>query len=278
MITNEKHLYYILKADNNTIQNIIDNIDDYYISWEKLKLLPNGKYKTRQLNTTKPEFKKIQKRIYNFLLEKVNISDYSYGGIRKKDNVINAKQHQGNKYIFTTDLKKFFPSISHNQVFQLFLELGVTPKISRILTQLTTYKSELPQGVPTSTLLANLVFKKTGDKIFDFAKCNNMKFTTFVDDLTISSKIDFKDKIPAIIKIITNDGYKISRKKTNYKTKNPTITGVVCQNNKLKLENSVYKRIAKLKKQKDKNSNDTTVTNKYNGLLLYRKKIENANN
>jgi RNA-directed DNA polymerase len=78
------------------------------ISWEKKKLnkdtnlpiLENGKPKIRQLNSTKTKLKKIQKRIYKFLLTNVELPEYAYGGVPKKDNVINAKQHQGNKYIF----------------------------------------------------------------------------------------------------------------------------------------------------------------------------------
>ena len=42
---------------------------------------------------------------------------YVYGGVQGKNNVRNARFHQGNKYIFTTDLKSFFPTISHKQVF-----------------------------------------------------------------------------------------------------------------------------------------------------------------
>jgi len=285
MITNIKHLCYILKTDINTINNIIDNIDAYYFSWEKQKLdkntnlpiIENGRPKVRQINSTKIELKKIQKRIYKFLLANVRFPEYAYGGINKRDNVINAKQHQGNKYIFTTDLKAYFPSISNKQIFNLFLELGFTPTIARIITQLTTYKYQVPQGVATSTLIANLIFKKTGDKISNFAKLNQLKFTTFVDDLTLSSKIDFKDKIPEILTILIKDGYKISHKKTFYKTKNPIITGVVCQNNKLKLESHYYKRVSILEKKKETNPEDFKLIKKYEGLLKYRKKIESTN-
>lgn len=92
MITNIKHLCYVLKTDITNIHNIIDNIDAYYISWEKIKrnkdtnlpITENGKPKTRQLNSTKIELKKIQKRIYRFLLSQVNIPQYAYGGGVKK--------------------------------------------------------------------------------------------------------------------------------------------------------------------------------------------------
>lgn len=254
MITNIKYLCYVLKTNINNIRNIIDNIDAYYISWEKVKrnkdtdlpIIENGKPKTRLLNSTRIELKKIQKRIYKFLSSQVNIPKYAYGGVSKRDNILNAKYHQGNKYIFTTDLKSYFPSISNKQIFNLFIKLGCTPEISRILTQLTTYKYQLPQGVPTSTLLANLVFQKTGDKIDEYAKTNDIKFTSFVDDLTFSSKRCFKDKIPTILKMIEEDGFRISHQKTFYRTKNPVITGITCQNNRIKLEQHYYKRISRL--------------------------------
>jgi len=282
MITNIKHLCYVLKTDITNIHNIIDNIDVYYISWEKIKrnkdtnlpITENGKPKTRQLNSTKIELKKIQKRIYRFLLSQVNIPQYAYGGVSKRDNVLNAKYHQGNKYIFTTDLKSYFPSISNKQIFNLFIELGCTPEISRILTQLTTYKYQLPQGVPTSTLLANLVFKKTGDKIDKYSKENDIKFTSFVDDLTLSSKKYFKDKIPVILDIIEKDGFKISHQKTFYKTKNPVITGVICQNNKIKLGQHYYKRISRLRIESAAHSDDIKLQKRHIGLLRYRQRID----
>lgn len=233
-----------------------------------------GKVKTREVNATKKELKQIQKRIYKLLIASIKLPDYAFGGIPKRDNISNAKYHQGNKYVFTTDLKSFFPSISHTQVFNVLIEHGFSPSVSRILTQLITYKYQVPQGVPTSTFIANLVFKKTGDKILDFARQNNIKFSIFVDDITLSSKIDFKDKIPHILDILKKDGYKISYQKTFYKTKNPIITGVICQNNLIKLPNNTYKR---LKRYQLKQQIDSTFSNKYNGLKRYKDRVKEKN-
>lgn len=285
MITTIKHLCYVLGTDINTIEYIIDNIDAYYISWEKKKLdkdtnqpvIIKGKPKIRQLNSTKKELKRIQKRIYKFLLSNTKLPDYAYGGVLKRDNVINAKQHQGNKYIFTTDLKSYFPSISQKQVFELFLELGCTPTISRLLTKLTTYKHQLPQGVPTSTLLANLIFQRTGNVIASFCEQHDIIFTSFVDDLTFSSKKCFKDETNTILEILKQGGYSINYRKTFYKTKNPIITGVICQNNKLKLKHHYYKRISRLRVIKEASPDDEKLIKKYEGLLRYRRKIEVSN-
>lgn len=273
MIRTLKHLTYTLKTELATINDILADVDSYYISWSKVKTdkdtgLPltdaDGNQRTRQLNSTKIELKRIQKRILALLMSHVEIPTYAFGGVPKKDNIKNAKYHQGNKYIFTTDLRSFFPSISHNSVFEVYCNNGYSPTVSRILTKLTTYKYQLPQGVPTSTLLALLAFKPTGDKLYDYALQHNLKFSIFVDDITISSKVDFKHLVPEILDIIVSAGYKISHNKTHYSTKNPIITGIKCQNNRIKLPQSTYKRISKLPKD----------SNSYKGLIMYRKRID----
>lgn len=273
MIRTLKHLTYTLKTELATINDILADVDSYYISWSKVKTdkdtgLPltdaDGNQRTRQLNSTKIELKRIQKRILALLMSHVEIPTYAFGGVPKKDNIKNAKYHQGNKYIFTTDLRSFFPSISHNSVFEVYCNNGYSPTVARILTKLTTYKYQLPQGVPTSTLLALLAFKPTGDKLYDYALQHNLKFSIFVDDITISSKVDFKHLVPEILDIIVSAGYKISHNKTHYSTKNPIITGIKCQNNRIKLPQSTYKRISKLPKD----------SNSYKGLIMYRKRID----
>ena len=273
MIRTLKHLTYTLRTELATINDILADVDSYYISWSKVKTdkdtgLPltdaNGNQRTRQLNSTKIELKRIQKRILTLLMSHVEIPPYAFGGVPKKDNIKNAKYHQGNKYIFTTDLRSFFPSISHNSVFEVYCNNGYSPTVARILTKLTTYKYQLPQGVPTSTLLALLAFKPTGDKLYDYALQHNLKFSIFVDDITISSNVDFKHLIPEILDIIVSAGYKISHNKTHYSTKNPIITGIKCQNNRIKLPQSTYKRISKLPKD----------SNSYKGLIMYRKRID----
>lgn len=273
MIRTLKHLTYTLRIELTTINDILANIDSYYISWSKVKTdkdtgLPltdaDGNQRTRQLNSTKIELKRIQKRILTLLMSHIEIPPYAFGGVPKKDNIKNAKYHQGNKHIFTTDLRSFFPSISHNSVFEVYCNNGYSPTVARILTKLTTYKYQLPQGVPTSTLLALLAFKPTGDKLYDYALKHNLKFSIFVDDITISSKVDFKHLVPEILDIIVSAGYKISHNKTHYSTKNPIITGIKCQNHRIKLPQSTYKRISKLPKD----------SNSYKGLIMYRKRID----
>lgn len=266
MINTLKHLAYILKVDLREIETIVNGIDNFYYEKSEIKLKKdltpkldkNGNPKQRILNPSIKRLKEIQKRLQKRILLSLEIPDYAYGAIKGKDNVMNAKRHQGKKYVFTTDLTDFFPSISHHQVFEMFRINGFSPTVSRTLTQLTTYKGRLPQGTPTSPIIANLVFVKTGKNLDGFARENQLTFTSFVDDLTFSAPTDFKELAPQIIQMIQEDGFRISHKKTNYKTRNPIVTGVVVKNNlidlteefKIKIEKTVGKTEEQLRGEK----------------------------
>lgn len=274
MISTTKHLAYILKVDFKEVQAIIENIDSFYKEkieiktdkFEKPKLDANGNPRKRIIHPSQRRLKVIQKRILKNILNKIEMPSYAYGAVKKKDNVDNAKKHQGKKYKFTTDLKDFFPSIKNKAVFKMFVSQGFSPEVSRILTQLTTYKGQIPQGAPTSSTLANLVFIKTGDILNKFAKDNGATFTSFVDDMTFSSAQDFKSKLPQILEIITAD-YKISHKKTNY-SRNPNVTGLHVMNNHLELPKSFKAKLA---------STENKTPQQIAGLLLYKEKVDRVN-
>lgn len=283
MITNEKHLLYILDVNKEQLDYLLTHIENYYYSFEKVKINKftgqpkknsNGETATRQINSSKGKLKEVQTRLYNFMIKQVEIPQYVYGGVKGKNNVRNARFHQGNKYIFTTDLKSFFPTISHKQVFQMFLREGCTPTIARMLTKLTTRKHQVPQGIPTSTLIANLVFKPFGLEIDQLAKKHHIKFSMFVDDITLSSKSDFKDLVPQFLSIIKKSGFKISHKKTHYQTKNPIVTGVICQNNRLLAPLGYKKKVAILSKRLQTNE---SIKNKLQGIKSYLSIIETSN-
>lgn len=262
------HLAFVLKVEQQEIKTIIDNIDKFYYEQEKIKISKQGKIKRRVLNPSVKRLKVIQKRIQKNIFSELQLPDYAYGAVTGRDNVMNAKKHQGKKYNFTTDLKKFFPSISHKKVFEMYRSFNFSPTVSRVLTQLTTYKGKLPQGAPTSPTISNLVFIKTGKKLQQFATENKLTFTTFIDDLTFSAPFDFKEKAPLIIDTIQADGFRISHDKTNYKTKNPLVTGVVVKNNNLALPDSFKIKLQNL---------DGKTEEQKRGLELYANKVLNSN-
>ena len=237
---------FILHKDEERVDFIVNHIEQFYSEFlryktdklgnkrrNKPKYSQFGEFWSRTINPPKDELKEIQKRINGYLVEQVPMPSYAFGGIKHKDNVRNARFHKGQKYVFQTDLKDFFPYITHKMVYEMFVRVGFSHDVSSLLTKLTTYKGHLPQGAPTSTTIANLVFVPTGLEIQAIAEREGLRFTTFVDDVTMSSQTDFKHVVPEIVQTITSHGFKISQGKTTYKSGITEVTGVKMLNNSM---------------------------------------------
>ena len=172
MINTLKHLAYTLKVEIVEFEKILDNIDNYYYKKEEEKYDKkgnliydkNGLPVLRVMYPSIGRLKEIQSRILKNILLKIEFPEYAYGAIKGRDNIKNAKKHQGKKFNFTTDLKSFFPSINHKMVFDMFRSLNFSPTVSRVLTKLTTYKGELPQGTQHHRQLQILFLERPGIK------------------------------------------------------------------------------------------------------------------
>jgi len=277
-INTPKHLAFILKIDIKDLKYFDkdENVNKYYYEFERLKKDDNGEIKLdknnqpkkRIINPSKGKLKYLQEKINKIILQSYGLPEYCYGAAKGKDNVKNAKRHQGKKYKFLTDMRNFFPLITNKMVFEMFRRQGCSPTVARILTKLTTYKGHVPQGAPTSSSIANLVFIKTGDKILKLAEEHNITMTTFIDDLTMSSPKDFKQLIPEIIDIIKSDGFIINHKKTYYKIKDPIVTGVIATQNTLKLPKKFAKKLHHTQGKSEA---------QINGLKRYVEKVESMN-
>lgn len=221
------------------IEYLCEKIESYYGKWVeekkdkvtgKVKTYTDGTPKKRIIRPSYSRLKQIQKSIKINILSKIELPENIQGGVKKKSNITNAKAHQGNKYQFSTDLQDFFPSVTHKQIFKLFLDLGYSSHIAHWLTKLTSIEFELPQGTPTSTAIANLVFRETDQKLIALCKLNQIIYTRFVDDLTFSAPKDFRSLTNEMLDIVRGSGFKISYRKTKYEG-DQTLTGIRVFNN-----------------------------------------------
>lgn len=229
-----KRLCNLIGFKPTEVEFICNNIDKYYKIWiekkidkktEKVKKYLDGTEKKRILRPSQNELKIIQTRIKDRILAPIKLPDVVHGGVKKRNNITNAKPHQGNKYLFTTDLQEFYPNITSKKVYDTFCKLNFSPHFSHWLTILTTWELELPQGTPTSTHIANLVFLDTDIELIKICNLNNITYTRYVDDLTFSSPQDFKHILNDILDVVKSNDFKLSYRKTQYRGKQ-TITGI----------------------------------------------------
>lgn len=112
-----KHKLYlpsIIGEKAEILDEIIKNIDSHYSERIELKIdnktgLPktyiDGTTKKRIIRPSKKRLKIIQSKIKDRILSKIELPNNVHGGVKKRSNISNAKPHQGNKYVFVTDLK-----------------------------------------------------------------------------------------------------------------------------------------------------------------------------
>lgn len=248
MIKSLPNLYSFLKLSEIGVSSILANLD-YFYTFKRQPKIKYGDYQKnefgiiqyRELDIPGYILKSRQKFIAQ-LLNQIPLPEYMYGSISGKNNILNAQQHLTHKYFLTIDLKNFFSNISHHQVYNIFTRNGFSPSASSVLTKLTTYRSCLPQGVPSSPVIGNLVLEDTCNELFKLAKANKITFTSFLDDFTFSSTHCFKLLIPRFISIIKRNGFYPSYKKIHYRKGYCEVTGLFVKGKTLELHYKMAKK------------------------------------
>ncbi len=161
-----------------------------------------------------------------------------------------VEPHCGCRWLIKIDILNFFESINERQAYHVFNRMGYQPLLSFELARLctrqgkrsharstkrwfgpyyrsfkiSTYKQyllgHLPQGAPSSPMLANLVMKHFDKTVSTFAVDEGLQYTRYADDLTfsISSKNfkreDAKKFILKIYRELRKNGFEPNLTKT----------------------------------------------------------------
>jgi len=208
------------------------------------------KTKKRDIQVPNQFLKKIHKRIAN-LLSYIETPEYLHSAIKNHSYKTNAEVHIGEYSLAKTDISKFFPSTKFQSIFLFFKNtMFCSLDISTILAKICTFDQHLPTGSPLSPILSFYANKKMFDEIYELCNANNINFTLYVDDLTLSGNGCFKIFGKAL-SIIRKYGYKTKTEKDIKYLAGYTkeVTGVIIKNNELRLPNERYKKIRLLEEQ-----------------------------
>lgn len=169
--------------------------------------------------------------------------DYVTGFVPGKSVVDNAERHVGMNYVFNTDLKDFFPSISKSRVWATlkhypfkFNDIIANAIAGMCCTEMLIDGKKqwvLPQGSPCSPVLTNIVCRNLDRQLHELANEYNLRYSRYADDITFSSNRnvfqkggEFQQKLETII---TGQNFSINGKKTRVRNKNQRqeVTGLV---------------------------------------------------
>jgi len=265
------HFPSVIGVPEKELKDLVAQVDNQYQEWEEIKydkvtnqpkIYLDGTVKKRIIRPSRAKLKYIQTRINERILCHIELPKNIHGGRKKHSNVTNAKPHQGKKYILTTDLKDFYPSVTYKIVYNCFISLGFNKQCAFYLTRLTTWKEELPQGTPTSTHISNLIFLETDLRLIDLCDKKNITYTRYIDDLSFSASFDFKDSIGEILDIVRNSSLKISWRKTYYNGAQ-TITGIKIYLNKIGAPEKILKKVEEEKQLPENSHKPYTIYNNH---------------
>lgn len=195
------------------IFSILKRPEKYYRSFSIQK-----KDKTkRSIDTPRTYLKVIQWWILDNILNHIDVAPNVFGFVRGRNVFQNAEFHLGAKHILNVDIKQFFPSITNEQVKNIFSSAGYKEDVADMLTCLCCYKGRVPQGAPTSPALANLVLRQLDKSLSSIAEENNFKYSRYADDLTFSSleqiNVNFLNDVKEIIE---REGFNLKPEKTRF--------------------------------------------------------------
>jgi RNA-directed DNA polymerase len=222
-----KNLAGTLGVQIQTLTETAENASKYYKEFSR-----NVKGKQRDLLSVTGKLKIIQRRILDRILTRLPRPGSSYGAMKGRTILDNARVHAKSPYIVKLDIKSFYPSIRSARVYTFFADdEECSPDVARLLTRLTTYKYKLPLGTSTSPMLADQVVRKLDKRMLGMASKAGIKYTRYVDDITMSADFDLDRFIPLVLRIIRQCGLQAKPEKMVVYTpedyaKERVITGV----------------------------------------------------
>jgi len=167
---------------------------------------------------------------------------------------MNASAHAGAAWLIKLDIKDFFESISERQVYHVFKSLFGYPallsfEMARLCTRVVPPRNDgvarrrermwrwtnraskhfspyscvtavghLPQGAPTSAMLANLVAVEIDKQIQAIADANDATYTRYADDIVLTLSDGTRSHCDAILQkvahVVNTAGFRVNRKKS----------------------------------------------------------------
>lgn len=277
----------------------------------------------RLISTPEPLLLALQRWIAGEILNKQNCHPSSFAYEPGSSPAKCAAKHLGARWLIKLDAHDFFENISERSVYRVFREIGYQPLPSLELARLCTRKfvSEairddrwaippgvrakyeikpyrswhlgyLPQGAPTSPMLANLASRGMDNALDTLAKRYGLLYTRYSDDMAFSTGGSF-DRLAVgrlitdVERLLMSFGHTLHRKKTKVSPPHArkVVLGLQVDGNELRILRGYRKRMENhvrcidkhgLQKHREERNFASTwgMIRHVDGLLSYAEAIE----
>lgn len=232
-----KHLSYLTGVSYKYLRQVVsrEELDPYKIFRIRKRPRQDGRAQFRVICVPEIKLADVQQWISRNVLAlgRPHSANTAFApGSRLVDAV---KPHCGSRWVVKVDVRRFFESVTEISAYRAFRRLGYQPLVSLELARLCTRVGSLsklrrqrrwirlapgyvakirsyafprlghlPQGAPSSPMLANLTMCEADADLTKAAESFGMVYTRYADDLTFStSKNSFdRNDATALIKLI----------------------------------------------------------------------------
>ncbi len=237
-IIHERDLMPVLGIDQSTLDFLkslsdvtVPDVQEHASLYHHFEI-PKRRIGVRQISAPASWLARLQEKILRDVLERVYPHHACYSFLKRHSVLMNARVHSHSWVIWKIDLQDFFPSITNVHVMRVFLEIGYSQKVAKILANAcTVFPRELaggvlrldpgmhpflPQGACTSPYISNLVLAKMDAQLYQNAREYRFEYTRYADDLVFSSRRF--EKVPAsfmnkVLDVIKASGFHVNPRK-----------------------------------------------------------------
>ena len=195
---------------------------------------------------------RVQKNLYQNFLCKLPVATPAHGFVKGKNYQTFLEPHLGNSFFMRLDIENFFPSFSAELLDTVLHEHIENEDALFDVEQLCTLHEKLPQGICTSPVLSNVLFRRVDQRILKYCQTIEegrrrtyvselaqgekivIRYTRYADDMLFSSNcFDFGENLNflrMIRRILKENGFCINKQKTVIGKDKVVLNGYVLDN------------------------------------------------
>lgn len=217
----------------------ISNLITQWNEWDRFRSNPQPLFyrsfsirkgtKVRRIKHPIPSLMKLQRKILS-ILDEIILPTYVQGFVSGRSVKTHAEFHRSQAIVLSFDIKNFFESTTIEHITRSLGRFIDSPEAIQNIATVCTSAGQLPQGAPTSPVLANISFLDIDEKLDNLAKNNSGVYSRYADDLIISSSDRGIYDLIRYVELLVEDGkYRINKDKTRYasRKRQQIVTGLV---------------------------------------------------
>lgn len=209
----------IVKYSENDLKKILSKKEEFY--GEEIQIPKKNGFRKVYLIDKAQDLNVVQNNITKNFLNNIKLSDASCGFVKGSSYFDFLEIHTDfykNRKFLRLDIKDFFGSISKDTVIEVLSFYcndmdGAEEEILQYLGDILTYDDKVIQGIVSSPILSNIVFRELDIRIIKYCNEFDVRYSRYADDLLFSGtdgKIFKKSFFNGIAKILGSKGFEIN--------------------------------------------------------------------